>query len=146
MGCSAPATVVANSVLLDPAGNLYVLTFALLQRISPDGKLTTLAGAGPNLFTGDGGPAANATFAAPAGIAFDRAGSLYVADTGNNRVRAIDATGTVRTIAGDGAATYDQDPACLADNDSFLSNPQAVAVDAAGNVYIADTGKNRRST
>ena len=142
-GCSAPTTVVANSVLLSPAGNLYVLTFALLQQISPDGKLTTLAGAGPNLFTGDGGPAANATFAAPAGIAFDRAGRLYVADSGNNRVRAIDATGTVRTIAGDGAPTYDQDPSCLADNDSFLSSPQAVAVDSAGNVYIADTGKNR---
>jgi uncharacterized protein (TIGR03437 family) len=142
-GCSAPTTVVANSVLLDPAGNLYVLTFALLQQISPDGKLTTLAGAGPNLFTGDGGPAANATFASPAGIAFDRAGRLYVADSGNNRVRAIDSNGTVRTIAGDGAPTYDQDAACLADNDTFLRNPQAVAVDSAGSVYIADTGKNR---
>ena len=142
-GCSAPTTVAANSVALDPAGSLYALTLTLLQQISPGRKLTTLAGAGPNLFSGDGGPAASATFAAPAGIAFDRAGRLWVADSGNNRVRAIDSSGMVRTMAGDGGPTYDQDAACLPDNDTFLRHPQAVAVDSAGNAYIADTGKNR---
>ena len=55
----------------------------------------------------------------------------------------MDVNGTVRTVAGEGGATYDQDPACIADRDEFLNHPQGVAVDRFGNVYVADRGNNR---
>jgi sugar lactone lactonase YvrE len=68
---------------------------------------------------------------------------MYVADTLNNRIRRVDENGVVSTVAGAGGATYDQDAGCLPDDASILSRPQAVTVDAAGNLYIADSGKRR---
>src|ERR1035438_825726 len=85
----------------------------------------------------------NTAFGPVWGLAFDPAGRLYLADQLNNRIRMVDLDGTVRTVAGDGGPTYEQDPACIPDNESFLSRPQGVAVDSAGALYIADTGKNR---
>jgi len=144
---SASVSVSGTAMVTDPSGNLYLMD-ALgppfrLQRVTPAGRIITLAGMGPNRFTGDGGAASAATFASPSGIAFDNTGRLFVADTSNNRIRAIDAAGTVRTVVGDGSPTYDLDPACLPDDDRFLRLPDDVKVDAAGNIYVADTGKNR---
>jgi len=144
---SASVSVSGTAMVTDPAGNLYLMN-ALgppfrLQRVTPAGRISTLAGLGPNRFTGDGGAALAATFASPSGIAFDNTGRLFVADTNNNRIRAIDAAGTVRTVVGDGGPTYDLDPACLPDDDRFLRLPGDVKVDTAGNIYVADTGKNR---
>jgi uncharacterized protein (TIGR03437 family) len=143
----ASVSASGTAMVTDPAGNLYLMN-ALgppfrLQRVTPAGKISTLAGMGPNRFTGDGGAALSATFASPSGIAFDNTGRLFVADTSNNRIRAIDAGGTVRTVVGEGGPTYDQDPACLPDDDRFLRLPGDVKVDAAGSIYVADTGKNR---
>jgi uncharacterized protein (TIGR03437 family) len=136
-------TAYAHSLRIDAAGNFYFLNGDLVERISPTGKLTTIAGWGPNRFTGDGGPAAAASFAGPSGVTLDSAGRLYIADTANNRIRRVDTDGTVRTIAGEGSPTYDQESACLPDRDDFLRQPQAVALDATGSLYIADTGKDR---
>lgn len=146
-GDASKATVSAASIRTDSAGNLDVLNvFSVpvrLQQVTPNGRIATIAGLGPNLFTGDGGPAAAATFAHPSGIALDTAGRLFVADAGNNRIRMIDTNGVVRTVVGDGSLTYDQDPACVLDSDSLLRHPNDVKVDSAGNIYIADSGKNR---
>ena len=146
-GDARNAHLSVSSLIADSAGNLYFLNIypgrRKLQQITPALHITTLAGMGPKLFNGDGLAANNTAFGPVWGLAFDRAGRLYLADQVNDRIRMVDLDGTVRTVAGDGGPTYEQDPACIPDSDSFLSRPQSVAVDSAGAVYIADTGKNR---
>jgi uncharacterized protein (TIGR03437 family) len=129
----------------DGSGNVFFINLLAnrLQEATAAGHISTIAGAGPSLFTGDGGPAVAATFASPHAIAFDQQGNLFIADTNNNRIRRIDTSGVVQTVVGDGGPVYNQDPACSPDQPSFLRNPQGVAVDAAGNIFVADTGKNR---
>jgi uncharacterized protein (TIGR03437 family) len=144
-GDALNATVRAAGMKADASGDVFFINLlaARLQEATPAGKISTVAGAGPNLFTGDGGAASAATFASPNAITFDKQGNLYVADTNNNRIRRIDTSGVVATVAGDGGPVYNQDPACSPDQPSFLRHPQGVAVDAAGDIFIADTGKNR---
>ena len=104
------------------------------------GVTTTLAGNGSPSFGGDGGPATGAQFYQPSGVAIDSAGRMYIADTQNNRIRMI-ANGVVSTIAGTGPAGFsgDNGPATSAQ----LSTPVAVALDPAGNLYIADINNYR---
>ena len=93
-------------------------------------------------FSGDGGPALRAQFSYPVGMDFDRAGNLYLADNGNNRIRRISPDGIVTTVAGSGDAAGfggDGGPATKA----ILSGPEDVKVDGAGNLFIADPGNNR---
>jgi uncharacterized protein (TIGR03437 family) len=144
-GDALKAAVRAGGMKADASGDVFFIDLlsSRLEEATATGKISTIAGAGPNLFTGDGGPAISATFANPNALAFDNAGNLYVADTNNNRIRRIDTRGVVETVLGDGGPLYNQDPACLPDQNSFLRNPQGVAVDAAGDIFIADTGKNR---
>lgn len=144
-GDALKAAVQASGMKTDLDGNVFFINRLAnrFQEATPAGRITTIAGDGPNLFAGDGGPASAATFAHPHAIALDKNGNLYVADTGNNRIRRIDSSGVITTVAGTGGPTYDQDPACVSDQNSFLRNPQGVAVDAAGDIFIADTGKNR---
>ena len=133
-----------TSMLFDAAGNLILVdTFhALVRVVKPSGEVSTLAGIAPGL-GGDGGPAKLAQFAAPHGIAFDAMGNLFIADTGNNRVRKVTTDGIVQTVAGEGSPTIDLEYDCSAQADAFLRGPQSVAVDRAGNLFIADTGKHR---
>src|SRR5438105_643808 len=90
---------------------------------------------------GDGGPAVAASFSQTEGIAVDGAGAIYVADADDNRVRQIGLDGTIRTVAGTGISGFQGDggPATAA----LLSHPYGLAVDAAGNLYIADLGNAR---
>ncbi|HMD70890.1 MAG TPA: hypothetical protein VKF41_06075 [Bryobacteraceae bacterium] len=101
------------------------------------GQISGAAGTGQAGFSGDTGAATSALLRAPLGIAFDGSGNLYIADTGNNRVREVYASnGTIATIAGNGTASTTGDGG-LAVN-ATLNQPAAVAVDGSGNVYIAE--------
>ena len=132
------------SIALDAAGNVVVVDQSnmLLRQIAPSGEIRTIAGAPPGL-SGDGGPASAATMSAPRGLAYDRLGSLYIADTGNNRIRMISTDGIINTVVGQGGPTADMTYSCSGSDDRYLNSPWAVAVDSAGNLYIADTGKHR---
>ena len=125
-----------TGIAVDSAGNLYITDiFAFSSRIRKvaNGVITTVAGGGSSL--GDGGPATSAQLEDPWGVAVDPAGNLYIADVLSQRIRKV-TNGVITTIAGNGTEGFsgDNGPATSAQ----LSNPYGVAVDAAGNLYIAD--------
>jgi sugar lactone lactonase YvrE len=129
-----------QGVALDAAGNVYIAdTYNSRIREISNGAIATVAGNGKNGDGGDGGPASAAELFAPAGIAVDSFGNLYIADTLNSRVRKV-SSGIIATVAGNGGTGYsgDNGPAASAE----LNWPGAVAVDAAGALYIADTGND----
>ena len=132
-----------GSVAVDGAGNLYIADTEhhRIRRIDSSGTIATIAGTGEQGSSGDGGPAFAAQLNLPAGVAVDGAGNLYIADRGNHRIRRIDASGTITTIAGTGERGFSGDggPAVAAQ----LNFPVGVAVDGAGNLYIADEWNNR---
>ncbi len=132
-------------VAVDAAGNAYVADSAnhTLRKITPAGVVSTLAGmAGTSGWTADGTIGIAAKFNSPKGVALDALGNLYVADTTNHRIRKIIlSSGAVSTLAGSGTAGAGNAPPGPATNAQF-SSPQGVAVDAAGNVYVADTGNH----
>ena len=130
-------------VALDGAGNLYIADREnhRIRKVDAGGVISTVAGDGTEDYGGDGGPAAAAQLNSPSGVAPDGAGNLYIADTGNDRIRKVDAAGVISTVAGDGTPGYggDGDAATAAQ----LYFPSGVAVDGAGNLYIADSGNER---
>ncbi|HTX35799.1 MAG TPA: hypothetical protein VME43_12295 [Bryobacteraceae bacterium] len=127
----------------DAAGNLYFSDQGshMVRRIASDGTVSAVAGNGEAGFSGDGGPATAARLAWPAGLAFDSAGNLYIADEQNDRIREVTTDGIIRTVAGNGVAAFagDGGPATAAS----LGLPDGVALDASGNLYIADTASHR---
>jgi uncharacterized protein (TIGR03437 family) len=128
-------------VAADPAGNLFFVDQNTILRLdATTGILTRVAGNGTTGFSGDNGPATSAQLYFPTGIAVDSAGDLYIADTRNNLIRKV-ANGVITIVAGNGfeGFTGDNGPATAA----RLANPQGVAVDSAGNLYIADIGNYR---
>ena len=131
-----------SGVALDGAGRIYIADSGnhRIRCIDLSGSITTIAGSDSG-FAGDGGSALDARFSTPQGLCFDRSGNLYVADSGNHRVRRIDAQGVVATVAGSGAAEYGGDggPALLAG----MVRPVAVAADGQGRLFIADAGDGR---
>lgn len=141
---SLPGTSLVNpsGIVADSSGNVYVADYLdnRIKRIGIDGSVSTIAGNGTPGFAGDGGPATSAQLNAPAGLAIDKTNSLYIADFANNRIRKITPDGNINTIAGSGTQNYsgDNGAAALAG----LNGPLAVAVDASGNVYIADTNNH----
>jgi uncharacterized protein (TIGR03437 family) len=131
----------------DSAGNLYIsdLNGSSIYKLDKSGVLTTVAG-GAFGFSGDGGPATKAALYFPSGVAVDSAGNIYFADKGNNRVRKVDTKGIITTFAGTGTAGYSGDggPATSAKLGLNLTAAyQGVALDSAGNLYIADPQNNR---
>jgi class 3 adenylate cyclase/sugar lactone lactonase YvrE len=132
-----------RGLVVDAGGNVYIADSGnhAIRRVSADGLIATVAGSGKLGFAGDGGPASAALLAAPLGVALSPDGSLYIADTGNHRIRKVDHGGTITTVAGDGTPGYrgDGGPGVKAS----LNAPAGLAFDPAGNVYIADTGNNR---
>ncbi len=129
-------------VAVDGAGNSYVADFynQRIRKISSAGTITTIAGNGTAGFGGDNGPAIGAELHDPMGVAADISGNVYIADRTNNRIRKVDASGNITTIAGTGAIGYsgDNGPATAA----RIYGPTGVAVDIAGNVYFADRVNN----
>src|SRR6266581_2875799 len=103
--------------------------------------ISTVAGNGRVGFSGDGGPATGTTLASPSGVAVDAAGNLYIADHGHNRIRKVNTDGIITTVAGNGTFGFSGDGGLA--TSANLWGPTGVAVDAAGNLYIADYGNNR---
>lgn len=133
-----------HGVAADGAGNVYITDTdnQRLRKVGVDGTISTVAGNGSQGFAGDGGPAASAQLFAPTSLALDPAGSLYIADTGNNRIRKISRDGTISTVAGGGQSTLSSGNDGIQATAAVLGTPQGVAVDSAGNLYIGDTQGN----
>jgi len=129
-------------IFVDAYGNVYIADIGnqRIRVINTNGIINTIAGNGALGFSGDGGPATSAEFNDPAGICGDIWGNIYVADEFNNRVRRINANGTIISVAGNGIQGYSGDggPATQAE----FYYPSGVAVDSAGNVFIADESNN----
>lgn len=132
-----------NGVAIDVAGNLYVADSSnvRIRKIDTNGVITTIAGNGLWGFSGDGGAATNAKLQYPQGLAIDPSGNLYIADSGNVRIRKVDANGIITTVAGNGIAGFEGDGG-LAKN-AQLYYPRGIALDSLGHLYIADTSNNR---
>ena len=132
-------------VALDREGNLYFVeqSSRRVRRVdAKTGQVATVAGSGRTGFSGDGGPATEAAFEVPFDVAVDRRGNLFIADTGNHRIRRVDAgTGRISTFAGNGTGGFGGDggPAIKAG----LHDPFSVTLDRSGNLYIADRGNHR---
>jgi sugar lactone lactonase YvrE len=146
-GDGGPATTAyldsPNNTAMDALGNLYIAEkdSHRIRKVNSAGVITRFAGTSVPGFNGDGIAAASAMLNEPLAIAVDRAGNLYIADSGNNRIRKVTVTGTISTVAGNGTAGYSGDggQATLAS----LKSPQGVTVDSAGNIFIADYANYR---
>jgi sugar lactone lactonase YvrE len=130
-------------VALDSNGNLYIADFGnhRIRKVSPSGTISTVAGTTTYGFSGDGGPATSARLSAPMDVAVDGSGNLYIADRDNHRIRKVNTSGIMSTVAGTGTYGYNGDggPA----NAAQLNNPHNVAVDGSGNLYIGDSYNHR---
>lgn len=145
-GDGGPATKAKLSypagIAIDATGNIYVSDNSrLIRRIGVDGNISTFAGNGQQGYSGDGGKARDAQLLAPKGIAIAIDGSILVADAGNNCIRRIrPESEIIETIAGTGEAGYSGDGGMAIK--AKMSNPQGIAVDAKGNIYVAESGNS----
>jgi sugar lactone lactonase YvrE len=133
-----------TALAIDSANNLYLADTGnhRIRKISDAGIITTIAGTGTQGFSGDAGPASAAAIDSPTGLALDSANNLYLADTHNHRIRRIDAaTGIITTIAGTGTPGFSGDT--TAATAATLALPHGLTIDAAGNLYLADTQNHR---
>ena len=146
-GDGGPATAAQlefpDGIAVDAAGNVYVAdtTANVVRLITAGGTISTYAGQGAAGFAGDQGPATQAQLNAPIGLALDPGGNLYIADSGNNRVRKVSKNGVITSIAGNGSPGYSGDGGQA--TTAALYQPEGVAVDSSGLLYIADTQNNR---
>ena len=133
-----------QATIVDSAGNLYIADSSnsvIRKMTATTGAITTIAGNGTSGYTGDGGPAASAELGYLLSMALDGAGNIYIADFVNNVIRKVTAaTGIITTVVGNGTDGYtgDTGPA----NSAELNGPFGVALDGAGNLFIADSGNN----
>jgi Adenylate and Guanylate cyclase catalytic domain len=132
-----------ESIAIDSAGDIFIADSQSnrVRRVDSRGIITTIAGSGQAGYGGDGGPAKQAVLDDPTGVAIGFGNTILIADSANNRVRVVDATGTIDTFAGTGDTGYagDGGPA----TSGLLNDPHCLAVDANDNVYIADALNDR---
>ncbi|RST16891.1 hypothetical protein E2C00_33090 [Streptomyces sp. WAC05374] len=128
---------------VDDTGNLYIADTDnhRVRQVTPDGQIRTVAGTGAPGFSGDGGPAVSARLNSPYGVAVDGAGSLYITDAENHRVRKVARDGTISTVAGTGTDGFSGDggPATSARMDF----PLGVVADTTGTLYVSDHNNHR---
>ena len=147
-GSSATSAMLRSpdAVAVDGSGNVYIADTGnhRIRKVDASGFISTFAGSGTTTvggFSGDGGAATSARLDSPDAVAVDGSGNVYIADYGNHRVRKVDSSGTISTIAGTGTRGFGGDGGTA--TSAQLNYPEGVAVDGSGNVYIADTGNNR---
>ena len=146
-GDGGPATQaqlnLPSGLVIDKKGNLFISDRSnnRVRVVDTKGNIRTYAGTGTDRYNGDNKPALKANLDSPFGLALDKKGNLFIADHGNNRVRKVDTSGMISTVAGDGGFYFigDNGPAYRAS----VAGPTGVAVDDAGNLYIADRNNNR---
>jgi sugar lactone lactonase YvrE len=146
-GDGGPATSASLNgpfgIVVDGNGNLFIAdqTAFRIRKVTPNGIITTIAGTGVAGFSGDNGPAINATLTHPLCLAIDAAGNLYITDAGNQRVRRVDAvTGVISSVAGGGTSAIPDDGAPA--TSVLLSFPYGIAIDASGSFYVSDFGSH----
>jgi hypothetical protein len=152
LGDGGPATNAQlgtpTGLAVDGSGDLFIADSAnrRIREVSPAGIIRTIAGTGTFGFSGDGGPATNAQFTSPIGVAVDSSGDVFIADRDNNRIREVSPSGVITTFAGIGPSfpsfgglSGDGGPATNAQ----LNDPTGVVVDGSGDVFIADRDNNR---
>jgi serine/threonine-protein kinase len=137
-GPATDASLLGPSCLaIGPDGALYICDRddGTVRRVGADGVITTVAGTGERGYSGDGGPATRAKLDQPEGLAFDTDGNLYISDSANDRVREVDADGTISTFAGDGKDGNEGEdvPATT----GAVDDPNGLAFDANGNLYVS---------
>src|SRR6266550_1969772 len=134
-----------RAVAVDRLGNVFITDGNRVRKVDSTGTISVVAGTGTQGFSGDGGIAILAELWDASGLAVDAAGNLYIADLNNLRVRKVTREGIITTVAGNGSiggAVRDGVPA----TSSALTNPSALTVDSAGNLYIAEGGRIRKVT
>lgn len=133
-----------SDIAIGPDGNLYIAESVGVRRVDASGTIWTVAGDYNTGFAGDGGPALNARFRTISSIAFNSLGELFIADSGNHRIRKISLEGIITTVAGSGQTIAGDvpsqgTPATLA----HLYNPTSVRVDDLDRIFISDTGNHQ---
>lgn len=130
-------------VTVDTTGRVYIAdsTANKVRRVDTAGVITTVAGTGSVGSSGDGGAATSAQLSRPAGLAFDASGRLLIADNGNNKVRRVDTSGVITTVAGTGTAGFTGNGGAA--TAAQLHGPQGVAVAADGTIYVSDSNNDR---
>jgi hypothetical protein len=140
------------AVAVDARGDVFICDSGTntIREVTPDGIIHTVAGmlsndhpiGGPGGFSGDGGPATQALLNEPSDVAVDSKGDLFIVDSGNDRIREVTPNGIINTIAGNGTVGYKGNGGRATSAELNLDNEGCVAVDAKGNLFIADSGNN----
>ena len=132
-----------NGLAVDKEGNIFIADYHKISKVTASsGIITKVAGTGGKGYSGDGGQATLATLKFPTSVALDTSGNIYIADSGNNRIRKVTvSTGVITTVAGNGTKGYVSDN--VAATSTSLFRPRDVAVDASGNIFIADSDNGR---
>jgi serine/threonine protein kinase, bacterial len=138
-GLAAETSIGAPAdVTVDKNGNVYILQFFgyRVTKVKPDGKIYNYAGTGIQGYSGDGGPASEAQISDANQIAVDKIGNLYIADSGNNRIRKVDLNGTISTIAGNGEREFSGEGVPAINSAIFF--PVGIATDNSGNIFFVE--------
>ena len=132
-----------TGVSVDAAGNIYIADQlnSRIRKVNTNGVISTVVGNGIQGYSGDGGAATSASLNNSIAVTVDAVGNIYIADEGNNRIRKVNTSGVISTVAGNGTNGYSGNGGVS--TNAELNNPFGIAVDGTGNMYIADNGNQR---